>query len=317
MKFSEFAKYRPKTVPNVLIFVCEDDFLVDESRSVWAGILGPNWRLERIHAKDLDETDAGRLMDEALTPSLFSQNRLLMIGSAEKVTKRRGEEIAAIQDVGNSSLKIVLLSSGAKLSEDWMKKVPVIAIEPLKAADVSRWLMERYNLSPEVARYVVENSGTELYTLHHEMDKLQTYLGGARQAEVRDVEASVLRVERFGAFELDDALLERDYRKAVNVVGAMLDDGVEPLLILAKIVRVWRQLFVGKGLAGKKSANEMAGIAGVPLFKSSVLAASCRNYSWPKLIGGFRELLNADRTFKSSSPNVEAYFDILLWKLVS
>jgi len=27
-------------------------------------------------------------------------------------------------------------------------------------------------------------------------------------------------------------------------------------------------------------------------------------------------LLNADRAFKSSSPNFEAYFDILLWKLV-
>ena len=31
---------------------------------------------------------------------------------------------------------------------------------------------------------------------------------------------------------------------------------------------------------------------------------------------GFRELLNADRAFKTSSPNVEAYFDVMLWKLM-
>ena len=68
---------------------------------------------------------------------------------------------------------------------------------------------------------------------------------------------------RFGPWELDDAILERDYRKAVSVVGAMLDDGVEPLLVLSKIVRVWRQLFIGKGLAGKRSANEVAAAAGV------------------------------------------------------
>ena len=86
--------------------------------------------------------------------------------------------------------------------------------------------------------------------------------------------------------------------------------------ILAKMVRVWRQLFIGKGMAGKKGADEVAAAAGVPSFKAASFAGSCRKYGWPQLAGGFRELLAADRAFKSSSPDVEAYFDILLWKLV-
>jgi DNA polymerase III subunit delta len=317
MKFSEFRQYRPKTVPNVVVFVCEDDFLVEESRSVWAEILGSNWRLEKLHAKDLDERDPGRLLDEAQTPSLFAQSRLLLIANAEKLSKRWGEELIALQDVSNSSLKVILLCTGAKALEDWMKKIPAIVIEPLKPGEVTRWLVERYSLSPDVARYVVESAGTELYLLHNEMEKLSTYLGGVRRPEISDVEVSVLHVDKFGAFELEDAILERDYRKAVKVVGAMIDDGVEPLLILAKIVRVWRQLFVGKGLAGKTSANEVAAAAGVPAFKSSTFLTSCRKYGWPQLTNGFRELLYADHAFKSSSPNVEAYFDILLWKLVA
>lgn len=197
-----------------------------------------------------------------------------------------------------------------------MKAFPVVAIDPLKPSDVVRWLVDRYGVSPEVARHMVDNAGVELYSLHNEMLKLETYLGGQRSAEIRDVEVSMLHVERFGPWDLDDAILERDYRKAVNVVGAMLDDGVEPLLVLSKIVRVWRQLFVGKGLAGKRSANDVAIAAGLPAFKGPALAASCRKFAWARLSGGFRELLHADRTFKSSSPNPEAYFDILLWKLV-
>ena len=62
--------------------------------------------------------------------------------------------------------------------------------------------------------------------------------------------------------------------------------------------------------------NDVAAAAGVPAFKANSFAASCRKYGWPQLAGGFRELLAADRAFKTSSPNVEAYFDILLWKLV-
>ena len=316
MKFSEFRKYRPKTNPHVVVFVCEDDFLVGESREVWSEILGPNWVFEKVHAKEFEEMELTRLMDEAQTPSLFSQNRVLMVGNAEKVSRRRGEDLAALQALPTSSLKVILVCAAVKALEGSMKGFPSVVIEPLKPGEVTQWLVERYHVSPEVARHMVESAGTELYPLHNEMQKLESYLGGTRPAEVRDVEASTLHVDRFGPWDLDDAILERDYRKAVSVVGAMLDDGVEPLLVLSKIVRVWRQLFIGKGLVGKRSANEVAAAAGVPLFKGATLAASCRKYGWPQLAGGFRELLNADRAFKSSSPNFEAYFDILLWKLV-
>jgi DNA polymerase-3 subunit delta len=317
MKFSEFTQYRPKTLSNVIVFVCEDDFLIEESRAVWLKLLGPNWVFERLSAKELDEIEPGRLMDEARTPSLFAESRLLMIRNADKISKRRAEEVAALEDVANSSVKVILLCSSVKAIEDWMRKFSVIAIESLKPAEVMRWLVDRYGVKPEVACYIVESAGTELYPLHHEMEKLTTYLGPAQPAEIHDVEVSILRVDKFGAFDLDDAILDRDYRKAVNVVGAMLESGVEPLIILSKIVRVWRQLFVGKALAGKKGANEAAAAAGVPAFKAAMFVASCRKYAWSRLAGGFRELLSADHAFKSSSPNVEAYFDILLWKLVA
>lgn len=316
MKFSEFRQIRPKSNPNVQVFVCEDDLLVEESRSVWGGILGPVWVFEKLHAREFEDIETSRLMEEAQTSSLFSQNRVLMIGNSEKVSKRRAEDLVALQGIANSSLKVILLASGGKIP-DALKSFPAVVIDPLKPGDVTRWLVDRYSVTPEVARHMVESSGTELYPLHNEMMKLESYLGGTRPAEIRDVEVSILHVESFGPFELDDAILERDYRKAVKVVGAMLEEGVEPLLILGKIVRVWRQLLIGKGLSGKRSASEVAAAAGVPQFKGAVLAAGSRKYAWPQLINGFRELLYADRAFKSSSPNVEAYFDILLWKLVS
>jgi DNA polymerase III subunit delta len=316
MTFTEFQRYRPKSDQNVFAFVCEDDFLVEESRTVWAGIFGPDWVFEKLYAKEFEEIESGRLMDEALTPSLFSQSRVLLIANAEKVSKKRSEDLAALQAISRSALKVILLFSSVKSVLSPMKALPVVAIDPLKPADVARWLKDRHGLSPEVARYVVENAGTELLSLHNEMEKLKTYVGGDRPADLHDVDASLLRTERFGPWDLDDALLARDYRKAVHIVGAMLDEGDEPLRILGKIVRVWRQLFIGKGMTGKKGANEVAAAAGVPGFKAGSFAGSCRKYGWPQLVCGFRELLAADRAFKTSSPNVEAYFDILLWKLI-
>jgi DNA polymerase III delta subunit len=316
MKFTEFLRYRPAGDPNVIVFVCEDDFLVEESRATWARTFGATWVFEKLHAKEFDEIEGSKLLDDAQTPSLFSENRALIVWNAEKVSKKRTEELTALQAVSNSSVKIILVVSELKAIQAWMKGFPSVSIDPLKSVDVAKWMVDRYGLAPEIARHVVDSAGTELYPLHHEMEKLKTYIGSDRAPTMQEVEASILRVEQFGAFELDDAILARDYRKAVNVTGAMLHEGVEHLLILSKIVRVWRQLFIGKGVSARHGANEAAAAAGVPSFKASTFAASCRKYSWSELAKGFRELLSADRALKLSPPDTEAYFDVLLWKLV-
>jgi DNA polymerase III subunit delta len=317
VRFSEFKQYQPKQPSNVFGLICEDDFLVEESRPVWKRIFGGEWVLEKYPSKEFEEIPGGRLMDEALTPSLFTQNRILIVTGAEKTTKGRLEDLAALQSVSNSSLRIVLAAGSRKSVESWQKLFPIIEIDALKPADVARWLMDRYKLAPELARHLVDSVGSDLYQLHSEIEKLQTYVGTGRAIEARDVDILILRSEQFGPFELDDSILARDYKKAVQVIGAMLDEGVDPLIVLSRITRVWRQLFVGKSLAGKRSAKDVAAAALVPAWKAADFAASCKKFEWKQLAGGFRLLMNADRAFKTSTPNPEGYFDVVLWKMMN
>jgi DNA polymerase III delta subunit len=148
------------------------------------------------------------------------------------------------------------------------------------------------------------------------LEKLKTYVGDSRAIEARDVDVLILRSEQFGTFELDDAILAGNYKRAVQIIGAMLEEGAEPLVILSRIVRVWRQLFIGKALSGKRGAKEVAAAAMVPAWKAGEFAGACKKYEWKQLASGFRELLYADRTFKTTSANPEGYFDVLLWKLL-
>jgi len=317
VRFSEFKQYQPKQPSNVFGFVCEDDFLLEESRPGWQRIFGGTWVFEKYPVKEFEEISRERLMDDALTPSLFTQNRVIIVTNAEKTTKGRLEDLSALQRVANASLRIVLAASSRKAIDSWVKIFPVIEIDALKTADVARWLMDRYKLAPDIARYLVDNVGTDLYQLNTEVQKLETYVGGTRAIEVRDVDILILRSEQYAPFELDDAIFGRDYKRAVQVLGAMLDDGLEPLIVLSRIVRVWRQLFVGKSLVGKRSAKDVAAAALVPPFKAADFTASCKKFDWKQLAGGFRLLLNADRAFKTSTPNPEAYFDIMLWKMMN
>ena len=317
MRFSEFKQYRPKQPSNIFGFVCEDDFLVEESRPVWQRIFGGNWVFEKYPVKEFEEIPHARLMDAALTPSLFTQNRILIVTNSEKITKGRLEDLSVLQGVSNASLRIILATSSRKSADSWGRVFPIIEIDALKSSDVARWLMDRYQLAPDIARYLVDNVGVDLYQLNTEVEKLQTYVGGKRAIEARDIDVLILRSEQFGPFELDDALLARDYKKAVQVLGSMIDEGVDPLRLLAQIVRVWRQLFVGKSLIGKRSAKDVAAAALVPPWKAAEFTAACKKFEWKQLAGGFRLLLSADRAFKSSTPNPEGYFDIMLWKMLN
>ena len=319
MKFWEFRQIQPKQSSNVYVFVCEDDFLVEESRVVWQRISGMpagEWVFKKYSAKEFEEIPSSRLIDDALTRSLFTENRLIIVTDAARLTKARIEVLGRVQSLPEASLRIVLVTDTRKPVESWPKIFPVIEIDSLRPADVARWLMDRYKLTPQIARYLTDNVGTDLYQLHNEVEKLQTYTGNARPIEMRDVDVLILRSEQFGAFDLDAAVLAGDYKKAVQVVGAMLDEGVEPLIALSRIVRVWRQLFIGKSLVEKKNAKEIAATALIPAWKAADFAASCKKFEWRQLAAGFRLLLNADRALKTSTPNPEGYFDVMLWKMM-
>jgi DNA polymerase III delta subunit len=315
MRFADLPQYLPKPNQNVFAFVCEDAFLVEESRPIWRNIFGGNWTLEKYTAREFEEISASRLTDEALSRSLFSQGRVLLVANAEKLTKGKVEDIDAVHAIPDSFLKIVMVLANRK-SVDGSWRFPVVEIDSMKPPEVARWLVDRYRLAADIARYLVDNVGTDLYQLHTEIEKLQTYVGADRPVQARDVDIIILRSEQFGPFELDDAIVARNYKKAVTVVEAMLEDGVDSLLVLARIVRVWRQLFVVKGLADKKGARDIAMAAAVPAWKAADFVASCRKFEWKQLAEGFRELLYADRAFKTSSASPEVYFDVLLWKLI-
>jgi DNA polymerase-3 subunit delta len=315
MKYSEFLEFHPKEADNVFVFVCDDDFLIEESRVIWTRSFKGTWLPEKIHIKEFEGIEMAQLVEEARTPSLFAESRVLFVMNSEKMSKGRIEEMSSLRGISNSSLKVVLLFSNLRPTDDWIRKFPLVVIDSLKPADATRWAMERYGIASEVARYLVENVGIDLFTLHNEIEKLKTYAGPERKVTIRDVDELVLRSESYSSFELDDAIFARNHRKAIQVASVMLADGVEALQLLGRVLRIWRQIFIGKGLVSRRSAKEVAAGAGLPPFKAVEFAAGCRKYEWKEIASGFRVLLQLDQALKSSNPDAEASFEVMLWKL--
>ena len=318
MKFSQFRRQSAAPTGHVFVFACQDDFLVEESKAVWTQLFGGNWVVEKISAKELDAIEQSELMSLALTPPLFGDSRVLMVTNAGKVPKKRLTHLVEINALRDSSLKIILCVAGRRSLQAWVKTFKVVEIDPLRPADTIRWIKERYGVRSEVASYIVENIGAELYPLYGELEKLQTYVKKERPIEMEDVDMLILRSEQFGPFELDDAVLARDYRKAVRVTEAMIEEGVEPLKILGKLASLWRKLFASKQLIDRGLGSEVSRALGLHDFVAGKLRKAAGGFSSEQMVLGFSELLKADKAFKSTSAgaNPEYSFDAMLWKMI-
>ena len=320
MRFSEFTKLEPSRLGHIVVFVCADDLLVDESREVFQRLFraesGGEWAFERLTVKEFEAIDGPDLMEAALGPPLFGPSRALLVSDGGKVTKKKMALVDEIASLEHSSLKIVFVTASKRGVPKAKTKLPTIEIEPVRPGDAARWLRQRYKVGPEVAQYLVETLGSELRLLALEMDKLSAYVRESRPVEIHDVDLLTLRSEQFSPFDLDDAVIERDYTKAVRVADAMVEEGMEPLIILSRVARVWRQLFVGKALAGHRSARDVAAAASVPHWKAAAFRSGCERHPMAALVRGFRELVAADKRFKSASTDRILLLDLLLWKLL-
>ena len=313
MKFSEFLRKQPPKA-NLYMFVCEDDFLVDESQSVWARLLWRRMAFPETAAQGVRyHTDFG-LDGVGAHASVVRTRPGLDSDRCRKTDQKRTTELEPLSAVEHSSLKIVfVLSSPPSRSRP---PFPLIQIDRLRPEDMVRWLSGRFGVTLEVARYLVDNLVPELLPLKQEVEKLQTYVGGARQVEIADVDQLIFRSEQYGPFELDDAFLAKDYPKSVRVLGAMVEEGVEPILILSKLVRVWRQIFIAKAPEGRSSPAGGGGRRGSAALEGGTIVTACRTFDRGKIASGFEEFVRADQALKTSSPNPEYYFDVMLWKLI-
>jgi DNA polymerase III subunit delta len=101
-------------------------------------------------------------------------------------------------------------------------------------------------LSPEAWVVLGKKTGFRLRDSAEALDLLITYTGERKTIEPADVETVIGRTRDDTVFDLTEALVGKDLRKALASLGDLLYQGVHHLVILAMITREIRFLFHGK-----------------------------------------------------------------------
>ncbi|OHB74588.1 MAG: DNA polymerase III subunit delta [Planctomycetes bacterium RBG_16_59_8] len=148
------------------------------------------------------------------------------------------------------------------------------------------------------------------------IDRLAAYVGKRKTIAAQDVAQLVVRNVDFNTFDMLKEVSAGRTGDAIDMLRVMLDNGVQPLMILGGIASSYRRLLEAKFLFQSGVAHAtIAGRLGINPEKIGGFASVVRRYSEEDLKSRHREVLKTDLLMKTTGEKGERLLENLVLRL--
>jgi DNA polymerase III subunit delta len=234
------------------------------------------------------------------------------VRNAEAI-KGEGDEVAGyLDDPAPDAALILMAAKTDKRRKPWkaiLDRAHAIPVEPLRGAALKGRVRDevrrrRLPLAPDAIDELVEAVGQDLRRLMGELDKLEAFAGGKKDALSADDVSKVLgRALGQPIYKMSDALGDRNPAVVLAQLEKLLDDGEPALVLLVALHRSLRQMRAARAMLDARVPPRV--IAEKLLnpkiaFKIDSLLASARKWTDADLQAGIAALDRADRLIKNS-----------------
>jgi DNA polymerase-3 subunit delta len=202
----------------------------------------------------------------------------------------------------------------------------VVSFDPLDEREAApRWVVEYVaraggSMDSATAAFLVGMVGTELQQLATELDKLLTYVGARGRITRQEVELLVRYSREHSNFELTDALLEGNRKRALTLLEHIFENVSDKqglaLMILGAIARSYRNLLISKELMQQNAPNsEIAKAVGMSPFAVTHLNEKARRMDAHRILQAMQRIAATDVALKSSLGTPRLQIELLIGEL--
>ena len=243
--------------------------------------------------EDLEELNLQALIDSAKTPLAEA----CLVITADKVDRR---------------LKLIKTLTELKSA--------VCCEAPQNDAEKKRlwtWVQARakesgYSISKNAAESLVNRVGDRPGILAQELEKLLVYAGKNKSISESDI-MGVTGEAKQDIWGLNDALMGKQTERALKLLQNQLDNGVAPEQILGAISTQFRTVWEVKNYQEQRHpANQIAKKMGIPPWRVQKALKHTQKFSVQQLRRCHAELVQADRSLKSTSHREEVMKALIL-----
>lgn len=226
-----------------------------------------------VNSLDASEIEVGAITD-ALSPSLFGGNRIVVLKELQDLDSDCAEELLAYIEQPEDDVDVVLWHKGGikgKAVLDKIKKAKptIIECETIKKdgdkADFVRQEFKRLNrkVSTDGVQALIDALGSDLRELNSAISQLSSDVVAGKMIDVDDIDKYQNgRIETSG-FDVADAAMERNQGAALIALRNALDTGTDPVMIVSALAANLRAVGKVSGVSRGVRSFDIAGELGM------------------------------------------------------
>ncbi len=323
-----FAAWGRQQWKSIYLFAGSEEFLIDQAlrqaTAQWVPDDLDGLRKERL---DFSQDSVEAFSEACRTPPFLGGHKVIRVDHATALSAADQEIAADILAKLSPDVRVLMLWGKEWRQRDDLKKHlvqaaleggHVVVFWPLYPDQARRWAMSRIrqyrkSLSEEAASWLVEQQGENLQTLDQELIKCSLYVGDRPDIELEDVQASAGYEKASSPFDWLSAIRRKQIQEAARVLECLLDEGEEPVRLLALVSRTLRDWLSTKNSG--ENASLLAMRFHIRRGEENLFVRELGRWSEAELVAGIGDCVNAEQSIKSGKEQPDMALTLLTLRL--
>ena len=214
------------------------------------------------------------------------------------------------------------LDKRKKLAKSLMASA-AFEFQPLKTNDFQSSIKShlkklRIEIEPQAGHRILELVRSDLHTLTNELNKLAAASLPSGRITLALVDQLISRSREHLNWELSDQILAGNRRAALKTLRDLLDDGVEPVLLIGLIAGTYRRMALAKALLSQGAAPaKIFSEVRMPPFKQGAYLSMLNKIDSGVVAQRMQRIAEADLAIKTSKATPRMQVEMLVCELMS
>lgn len=326
IKEVDFRKAIKKGLCGGYIFVGEEDYLksfcIKEAKKIVCSDEAYDFfNYTRLSSDEFKSSD---LLSAISATPMMSNSRLVVLDGLDfnKMKELQFESlckvISQLEDY-SSTVLIISVTSGNIAEGNLLKKptaqmeklgqyLTVVNFESSTPAKLSAWVKKHFEhngieATVELCTKLIDYCGKNMFSLANEIDKLSFYLlyNGKKVLSEQDIYFVSIGCIEYSTFTFSNCIMDGKIEFALDILGDMKKNKIEPVNILGEISKVYTELYSVKKLQESGcSSREISNILKIHEYKVSLLQRAVEKVSIDRLSQIISKVKEADAAIKLS-----------------
>jgi DNA polymerase-3 subunit delta len=195
--------------------------------------------------------------------------------------------------------------------------------QPLKTSDLQSWIrshlkQQQVEIEPRAQQRILEMVRSDLHTLTNELNKLAAAALPTGRITTELVDELISRSREHMNWELSDQIIAGNGRAALKTLRDLLDDGVEPVLLVGLIAGTYRRMALAKALLSQGSSPaQIFSEVRMPPFKQGAYLSMLNRIDSQAVTQRIQRIAEADLAIKTSKATPRMQVEMLVCELMS